>query len=97
MDVLTFHALMLGHTKRGNHGRVLQLYDEAVAANVVVSRGGAYTCGATGACLNGVLGCVPSLHLSFVVLVGAVSDITVSSYTERLHSNQLLTFVIAPF
>jgi hypothetical protein len=37
MDVLTFHTLMMGHTKRLNHSRVLQLYDEALAANIEVS------------------------------------------------------------
>jgi pentatricopeptide repeat protein len=37
MDMLTFHTLMMGHTKRHNHSRVLQLYDEALAANIEVS------------------------------------------------------------
>jgi hypothetical protein len=37
MDVLTFHTVMMGHTKRLNHSRVLQLYDEALAANIEVS------------------------------------------------------------
>jgi hypothetical protein len=36
MDVLTFHTLMMGHTKQLNHSRVLQLYDEALAANIEV-------------------------------------------------------------
>lgn len=36
MDVLTFHTLMMGHIKSHHYARVLQLYDEALAANIEV-------------------------------------------------------------
>lgn len=44
IDLLTYHTLMMGHTKLGRHQRVLQLYEEALSSPVKAQLdGGVYS------------------------------------------------------
>lgn len=64
MDLFTYHTLMMGHTKLNRHGRVLELYEEAIHSSAKLD-GGIYSLAMLSALNCGMVSMVeaPSLLL----------------------------------
>ena len=95
MDLLTYHTLMMGHTKLGGHQRVLQLYEEARLSPIREKLdGGVYSLAMLAALNCGMYSSVPRIadtaRSEGVPLTEASYTILIQAYTQMGAAEQAI-------